>query len=132
VRLMLLAAGLAGALLVSAPRCAFAADNGAGSPLTPADAAGSWTLESGGRDLCVVRLGEEKAGDAGFAIQIPATCVGALPANIAGWAPTSHGMSLMGAGGQPLIGFSRWSNSLLVSHQASGLDIQLRRGGLNP
>jgi hypothetical protein len=28
-----------------------------------------------------------------------------------------------------VIAFNRWSNSLFVSHRASGADIQLRRGG---
>jgi hypothetical protein len=28
-----------------------------------------------------------------------------------------------------VLSFGRWSNSLFVSHQASGVDIQLQRGG---
>ena len=38
-------------------------------------------------------------------------------------------MQLIDAGGQPLIAFHRWSNSLFVSRRSSGVDIQLRRGG---
>jgi len=30
--------------------------------------------------------------------------------------------------GQPVIAFNRWSNSLFVSHRASGVDVQLKRG----
>jgi hypothetical protein len=37
-------------------------------------------------------------------------------------------MNLVDASGQTLIGFGRWSNSLLVSHRSSGEDIQLERG----
>ena len=43
--------------------------------------------------------------------------------------PTKDGMQLIGADGQPVIAFHRWSNSLFVSHRSSGVDIQLRRGG---
>ena len=131
MRLSVIAVGLAGALIVCAPRGALAADNQAGTPLTPVDGAGAWTLESGGRAICVLKLGREKAGDAGFAVQIPATCGDVLPAGVAGWAPTADGMSLIGADGQNRIAFNRWSNSLFVSHRASGVDIQLRRGGPN-
>ena len=45
-----------------------------------------------------------------------------------GWAPTGDGMALTGSDGHVLIAFSRWSNSLFVSHRASGFDLQLRRG----
>jgi hypothetical protein len=40
-------------------------------------------------------------------------------------------MNLTGADGQVLVGFNRWSDSLLVSHPSSGVDVQLRRGGPN-
>jgi len=127
MRPFLIVAGLAGLTLLSAP--AFAVDHEAGTPLTPAEATGTWTLESAGHAICVLRLGREKAGSAGFALEVPATCGDALPANLAGWAPAADGMSLVGADGQALIGFNRWSNSLFVSHAASGVDVQLRRGG---
>jgi hypothetical protein len=122
---------LAGALSLWTPGRGLAADNEAGVPLTPAEAVGAWTVESGGRSICVLKLGAEKVGS-GFAAQVPATCGDALPAGLAGWAPAVGGMSLVGADGQVLIGFSRWSNSLFVSHRSSGVDIQLKRGGPNP
>jgi len=127
MRSLLVAAGLACAILLPTPYPALADDHEAGVPLTPAEAVGSWTLESGGRSICVLSLGKEKAA-AGFAIKVPATCGEALPAGLAGWVPATGGMSLVGADGQVLIGFSRWSNSLFVSHRASGVDIQLKRG----
>jgi len=127
----LLIAGLASALTLAAPALALAADHEAGVPLTPAEAAGSWTLESGGRSICVLKLDAQKTAT-GFGVQVPASCGDALPAGLAGWAPAAGGMSLVGADGQPLIGFSRWSNSLFVSHRSSGVDIQLKRGGPNP
>jgi hypothetical protein len=118
-----------GAALLAAP--AFAADNEAGVPLAPADAAGPWTLETGGHNICVLSLGERKSS-AGYALTVPATCGGALPAGLAGWNPTAHGMSLVSADGQTQVGFSRWSNSLLVSHHAGAVDIQLHRGAPSP
>lgn len=131
MKLSTIAAGLVGALLASASWCALAADNQAGTPLAPADAAGPWTLESDGRAICVVNLGKDKVGDAGLALRVPAACGDALPSGLVGWAPTADGMSLLGEGGQPSIAFNRWSNSLLVSHRSSGVDLQLRRGGPN-
>jgi len=122
---------LAGVLALPAPMLAVAADNEAGVPLTPAEAAGSWTLESGGHSICVVKLDATKTA-AGFGVQVPATCGDALPTGLVGWAPAAGGMSLVGADGAVLIGFSRWSNSLFVSHRSSGVDIQLKRGGPNP
>ncbi|HEY2661670.1 MAG TPA: AprI/Inh family metalloprotease inhibitor [Caulobacteraceae bacterium] len=127
MRRLLIAVALAGAVLAS--RQAVAADNQAGIPLTPADAAGAWTLESGGRSLCVLYLGKDKAGAASFGARVPSTCDDALPAGIAAWAPAADGMSLLDAHGQVVIGFHRWSNSLFVSHRSSGEDVQLKRGG---
>ncbi len=57
MRVWLIAAGLAGAALISHP--ASAADNEAGVPLTPAEAAGAWTLETGAHHLCVLALGQK-------------------------------------------------------------------------
>ena len=126
------AAGLAAAIMLSSAGLAVAADDQAGTPLAPGDAAGPWTLESAGRTLCVLKLGKESAGTSTFKLEAPASCAGALPASVAGWAPSPGGMNLVDADGRSLIGFSRWSNSLLVSHRSSGVDIQLLRGGPNP
>jgi len=106
-----------------------AADHEAGVPLAPADAAGPWTVETGGHAVCVIKLSAAKAGNAGFALNAPADCAAALPASVAGWTPSGDGMALTGADGQVVLSFGRWSNSLFVSHQASGVDIQLQRGG---
>jgi hypothetical protein len=132
MRFSAIAVGLVGAALVSAPWQALAADDQAGTPLAPADGAGSWTLESGGRAICVLNLGREKIGAASFALTVPMACGDALPANLVGWAPAADGMSLVGASGRSVMGFDRWSNSLLVSHRSSGVDLQLRRGGPTP
>ncbi len=109
-----------------------AADHEAGVPLAPSDAAGPWTLESSGHAICVVKLSAAKSGNAGFGFTAPATCGDALPAGIAGWAPSGDGMALTGADGGVVLAFNRWSNSLFVSHRASGVDLQLQRGGPNP
>jgi hypothetical protein len=127
----LLIAGLTCASVLAVSVHVLAADTEAGVPLTPQEAAGAWTLESGGHSICVLKLDARKSA-AGFGAEVPATCGDALPAGLAGWAPAAHGMSLVGADGQPLIGFSRWSNSLFVSHRSSGVDIQLKRGAPNP
>jgi hypothetical protein len=125
MRPILFAAGAAcAAALTALP--ALAADHEAGVPLTPAEAAGVWTLETGGRDLCTMTLGTQKTG-AGYAVQA-ASCASALPATPSAWRPTSDGMALVGADGARVVAFNRWSNSLFVSHRASGTDLQLRRG----
>jgi Protease inhibitor Inh len=111
---------------------AFAVDHGANVPLAPSDAAGPWTLETGGHAVCVIKLSSAKAGNAGFGLTAPATCGAALPAGVTGWVPSGNGMALTGADGQVVLSFGRWSNSLFVSHQSSGVDIQLQRGGPNP
>ena len=114
------------AMLTRAPP-ALSADHEAGVPLSPSEAGGAWTLESGGRDLCVVTLGQTRLG-AGYIAKAAPACAGALPGVPAAWQPTADGMQLVGADGQRVIGFARWSNSLLVSHQTSRVDIQLKRG----
>ena len=126
-RLAGLGAVVAGWLCLAS--AALAADNEAGVPLTPGEAAGAWTVESAGHSLCVLHLGAKKAGAAGYAAEVPAACAGVLPPGVVAWAPATGGMRLVGADGQSLIGFSRWSNSLFVSHRSSGVDIQLKRGG---
>jgi len=130
MRASMIAAGLAAAGLLAG--ATFAAgqeagppDHEAGVPLTPAEAAGVWTVSSAGRDLCVLTLG------AAHTVKAPASCGDALPSAPTGWQATSDGMQMVGPGGQTVIAFHRWSNSLFVSHRSSGLDIQLRRGGPN-
>jgi len=122
--------GMALALALGSSSLAFAADEEAGVPLAPSDAAGTWSLESGGHTLCRVKLGTEKTAG-GYALQTPATCQGGLPAQAVAWTPTHDGMALVDASGTALIRFNRWSNSLFVSHRSSGEDVQLRRGGPN-
>ncbi len=123
MRALKIAAGLAGAGLLAGASIAIAEDNEAGVPLKPAEAAGPWTIESGGHALCTLTLG------AGHTVKAPATCGDVLPTTPTGWQPTKDGMQLVGADGQPVIAFHRWSNSLFVSRRSSGVDIQLRRGG---
>lgn len=117
---------VAGAVVALGLGCglALAADNEAGVPLSPGEAAGGWTLQSAGHAICMLKLTathQARAGD----------CGGALPAGIAGWATTASGMALTGADGQVLMRFDRWSNSLFVSRRASGEDLQLMRGAPN-
>ena len=107
------------AALLSAPT--FAADNQAGVPLSPGEAAGPWTIETGGHSVCTLTLGADhsvKAGNCGPTLSIAPSA----------WQPTGDGMKLIDASGQTVMGFGRWSNSLFVAHRASGEDVQLRRG----
>jgi hypothetical protein len=106
-----------------------AEDNQAGTPLAPAEAAGAWTVQTEGRDVCVLDLKAERAGP-GYAVTPPATCDQTLPGKPVAWQPTPDGMRLLAADGRPLIAFNRWSNSLFVAHRSSGFDVQLRRGGV--
>ena len=128
MRLSLGIAAFSGALLVSAPLAALAADHEAGVPLSPAEAAGAWTVESGGRSICTVTLSADKVGQ-GYGAKVSDGCGDTLKGSPAAWTSTRDGMSLVDANGQSLIRFNRWSNSLFVSHQNSGVDIQLRRSG---
>jgi hypothetical protein len=118
-----IAAGFAAAGLLAAASAASADDNEAGVPLTPAEAAGVWTVSSNGQDLCTLTLGAQHT------VKTPRSCADALPGNPTSWQPTKDGMQLVGADGKAGLAFHRWSNSLFVSHRSSGLDIQLRRGG---
>jgi hypothetical protein len=124
-----LVAGVSAASLVLGATTALAVDNEAGVPLTPAEAAGGWTLEAAGHPVCMVKLTATRTAAAAYAASAPANCGEALPAGVAGWTPTADGMALTGADGHVLIAFDRWSNSLFVSHRSSGMDIQLQRGG---
>ena len=100
-----------------------------GTPLAVSDAAAQgWTLETRGHGVCKVRLGAEVVTKGVYRANIPADCGQALPAGVAGWRPVTDGAALVDGQGQVLIDFNRWSNSLLVSHRSSGVDIQLRRG----
>ncbi|HWE99299.1 MAG TPA: AprI/Inh family metalloprotease inhibitor [Caulobacteraceae bacterium] len=119
---MLFAAALA------SPAIAQTGDHEAGVPLTPAEAAGAWVLESGGHSLCALTLGTAKTGG-GYAVKRAADCTGNLPGQPVAWAPTGDGMKLVSASGQTVLAFGRWSNSLFVAHRSSGVDVQLRRGG---
>lgn len=101
---------------------ALAADREAGVPLTPSEAVGGWTLSTQGRPVCMIRLG------ARHSVRADGDCSGALPAQPTGWAPTHDGMRLTGAGGQTVMSFDRWSNSLFVSEKGSSADVQMRRG----
>jgi len=103
-------------------RAAMAADHEAGVPLSPAEAAGAWTVETGGHAICMIRL------TADHGAQVGDNCGDSLPAGVTGWAATADGMALTGANGQALAPFNRWSNSLFVSHRSSGVDVQLMRG----
>ncbi|HEY1751331.1 MAG TPA: AprI/Inh family metalloprotease inhibitor [Caulobacteraceae bacterium] len=101
---------------------AMAADHEAGVPLSPAEAAGGWTVENDGHAICKITLTAAHGATAG------ADCASALPAGVTGWQPTADGMALTGANGEVLAPFNRWSNSLFVSHRSSGTDVQLMRG----
>ena len=107
-------------------RAAFAADNEAGVPLSPAEAAGGWTVETSGHAVCMITLTASHGATVGNG------CGDALPSGITNWAATGDGMALSGADGQVLASFSRWSNSLFVSHRSGGVDVQLMRGGPHP
>ena len=100
-------------------------DHDAGRPLSPSEAAGGWTVESGGHDICMIRL------TATHIARPDARCEAALPDGVAAWAATADGMALTTADGKVLVPFSRWSNSLFVSRRSSGTDVQLKRGPPN-
>jgi len=115
-------AGMTGAALLTFPITAAAADHEAGVPLSPAEAAGAWTLESAGKSICTLTLG------ANGSVQAPASCGGVLPVNVKSWEASGDGMKFVSADGQSMA-FGRWSNSLFVAHRATGVDVQLKRGG---
>jgi len=114
------------AALVMGVGAALAADHEAGMPLSPQEAAGGWTVETGGHAVCMIRL------TVNFGAQPNGSCGDALPAGVTGWKATSDGMALISADGQVLAPFNRWSNSLFVSHRSSGTDVQLMRGPPDP
>jgi hypothetical protein len=130
-RLFLIGGAVAGLIGLASTSSVAAADNEAGVALTPAEAAGAWTVETGGRSICVLNLGTRKVSSLGYSVEVPAACGEALPNGAAAWAPASGGMKLVSADGQTVLGFGRWSNSLFVSHRSSGVDVQLKRGAPN-
>ena len=111
---------LAAALLL-AP-AAMAADHEAGVPLSPSEAAGAWTVETGGHAICIIQL------TAAHGAKVGDNCGDSLPAGITGWSTTADGMALTGADGQQHAPFNRSSNRLVGSHRSSGDDGQLMRG----
>lgn len=118
---------IAAALLaVAAP--ALAEDNQAGTPLAPGEAAGAWTVQADGQDVCVLTLQTARSGQ-GYAVTPPPTCHSVLPGKPVAWRPTAAGMELLKADGAPVLSFDRWSNSLFVAHRGQRSDVQLRRGG---
>ena len=123
MRASIIATMLSAGALMAGAAAAQTGDNEAGVPLTPAEAAGAWTVASQGKDLCVLTLG------AAHSVKAPPACDEALTGNPTGWQATKDGMQLTSAAGQPMLAFHRWSNSLFVSHRSSGVDIQLRRSG---
>lgn len=118
----------AATLALAAP--AAAEDNQAGTPLAPAEAAGAWTVQAEGQDICVLTLRTERSA-LGYAVTPPATCHKVLPGRPVAWRPTANGMQLLKADGASVLAFDRWSNSLFVAHGSSGIDVQLRRGGFS-
>ena len=97
-------------------------DHEAGVPLSPAEAAGGWTVENDGRNICMITL------TADYGAAPSPNCAGALPAGITHWRPMAGGMALTDGSGQVLVPFNRWSNSLFASYPSSGTNVQLMRG----
>lgn len=131
---------LAGAALLSACTASFAVaqnrgstdgDTGAqaGAPLAPGEAAGPWTLQSKGGAICAVTLTARAAAGGAFDAKVGPQCLDAYAMTaVAGWKPTHDGLAFTDGSGGTVVGFNRWSNSLFVSHRASGADLQLSRG----
>lgn len=105
----------------------------AGTPLAPGDAAGLWTLQSKGGAICAVRLTAKAAGPGSFGASVGPECLQAYAMTaVAGWKPTHDGLAFTDGSGASVVAFNRWSNSLFVSHRASGADLQLTRGAPPP
>jgi len=128
MRAFAIAAAVSGAVLLTAAATQALADAEAGVPLTPAEAAGAWTLQADGHGICQITLGQGRAMPSAYAARASRSCGDALPGQVAGWTPTRDGMALVRPDGQTLISFGRWSNSLFVAHRSGGEDVQLRRG----
>jgi hypothetical protein len=136
---------LAGAALLSACVASFAfaqnsgstdGDTGAqaGRPIGPAEAAGPWTLQSKGGAICAVTLTARSAAvDGTFVATVGPECLEAYAMqSAAAWKPTRDGLAFTAGDGSEVVAFNRWSNSLFVSHRASGADLQLSRGAPPP
>ena len=136
---------LSGAALISACAASFAfaqnpgstdGDTGAkaGKPISPAEAAGPWTLQSKGGANCAVTLTARSAAvDGSFVATIGPECLEAYAMQaVAAWKPTADGLAFTAGDGSNVVGFNRWSDSLFVSHRASGADLQLSRGAPPP
>jgi hypothetical protein len=132
MRLSAIATGVFGAFLVAAPCAGAAPDDPRATPLTTAGTAGTWMLESEGRAICQLDLGREKISAGSFALTVPLACGDALPSNLVAWAPAPDGVRLVGWDDRSLMGFSRRSDSLLVSDGSSGGNLRLHRGGVKP
>ena len=75
----LLAAAACATLVAGA---AMAADNEAGVPLRPSEAAGGWTVERNGRTICMITLSAAKAGAAGFGARPDERFLRFVPGNV--------------------------------------------------
>jgi hypothetical protein len=127
------------ALLAAAPASVAAQDTDAlardavGLPLRPRDAAaGPWTLTSGGRTICALRLGAERSPAGAYAADIPADCATALPAGVVGWKPVTDGMALVGADGRSMIDFNQWTPRDLVARRRGAPPLALTRSKSAP
>ena len=130
-----IAAASAGTIAVAQAAPAAHEDTGAktDTPLSPSDGAGMWTLSAKGGAICTVSLKTTPAPGGAFRAEISKACRDAYPlAGATGWKPIADGMALVGPDGAPAVTFSRWSDSLFVSHRSSGVDLQLTRGAPPP
>jgi len=130
-----IAAGSAATIALAQPASPAHEDTGAktDTPLSPKDGAGKWTLSSKGGVVCYITLKTARSPGGGYLADIEQPCRDAYPlAGSTGWTPTADGVALVGPDGSPAVTFSRWSDSLLVSHRSSGVDLQLTRGAPPP
>jgi len=118
--------------LVWLARAAMAADHEAGVPLTPGEAAGGWTVETQGHAVCMITLTASRIGASAYGATPKGDCGALIPSGVAGWTPTAGGMALTDQGGQVLLPFDRWSDSLFVAKISTGDEVQLMRGGPHP
>jgi hypothetical protein len=107
-------------------------DHEAGVPLSPGEAAGGWTVETGGHAVCMITLSAARVGASAYGATPKGDCRSLIPAGVAGWTPTRGGMALTDQSGQVLLPFDRWSNSLFVAKISTGDEVQLMRGGPHP
>jgi hypothetical protein len=80
-----------------------------------------------------VTLTAKAAAAGSFDAEVGPQCLDAYAMTaVAGWKPTHDGLALTDGSGATVTAFNRWSNSLFVSHRASGADLQLSRGAPPP